>query len=539
MSGASIPGPADGGVTWVTVPGYSRGTMENTPAVPKAITMSDMALATLAAIARDTASETPKRAHGAPLLPRGVVPKGARYALDSGGAQGMYGWLNGSPTMCGLGFPGYQYLAELAQRSEYRSPSETTATEMTREWGQFTGGSESKRKELTQAFEDFGVRENFRLMGINDGFFGRAQLYVVMKGQDTDQRRKLPLLVDEKTITKGSLKGFKSIEPVWTTPYSFNSIDPTKPDFYRPDWWYVMGKQTHATRLLTFIGRPVPDILKPSYNFSGLSLSQMIEPYVQRWLKTVDSVNRLLSNFSTSGIATNMQATLTGGGNGEDVMKRAALFNLMRDSRGLLLLDKNSEEFFQFNTPLSGLAELQAQAQEHMAAPTHIPLVKLTGITPSGLNASSDGEIKVWYDFVGAEQENQYTPNLMVIARMLQLHLWGKIDETIKWEWTPLDSPTDKEESEMRKADAERDGAYVDRGVLSADEVRERLRSDPKSGYTGIKGDAPDLALEEHELGQAGAEADAERAEGAAGNQHERDKELERIKAKNKPAAKK
>jgi hypothetical protein len=70
------------------------------------------------------------------------------------------------------------------------------------------------------------------------------------------------------------------------------------------------------------------------------------------------------------------------------MLKRAQLFNMMRDNRGVMMLDKDSEEFFQHNTPLSSLTELQAQAQEHMAAPTHIPLVKLTGVTPAGLNAS-------------------------------------------------------------------------------------------------------------------------------------------------------
>src|SRR5262249_13866582 len=113
-------------------------------------------------------------------------------------------------------------------------------------------------------------------------------------------------------------------EPIWTTPTVYNSIDPTDPDFYKPPAWYVLGRETHASRLLTFVSRPVPDILKPAYNFSGLSLSQLIEPYVVRWLKTVDSVNRLISNFSTSGLLTNMQASLDEDSTGAGLFKRAA-----------------------------------------------------------------------------------------------------------------------------------------------------------------------------------------------------------------------
>ncbi len=473
----------------------------------------------------------PRRPFAPPSLPPGVVPKGARFALDS---APNYNWLNNQAGFCGLGFPGYTYLAELSQRSEYRAPTETTANEMTREWGKFTGASEKEQEELEQAYTEFNLRACFREMTVHDGFFGRGQLYVHVKGQDTDQRRKLPLIVDDKgaTITKGSLLGFKPVEPMWTTPYMYNSLDPTLSNFYKPDWWYVLGKQTHSSRLLTFVSRPLPDILKPAYNFSGMSLSQLIEPYVVRWLKTVDSVNRLISNFSLNGIMTNMQATLEGNA-GSDLFKRAQLFNQLRDNRGLMLLDKDSEEFFQYNTPLSGLSDLQAQAQEHMAAPTHIPLVKLTGITPAGLNASADGEIKVWYDWISSEQENEFDPHMQTVLRMVQLHLWGKVNPKIGWEWTPMDSPTDEEESKMRKSDGDRDAAYVTNGIVSPDEVRQRLRNDPNSGYTFLSGDAPAPLLDrEHELGEEKADADHERGEESAEAAHKRQKELDRAKPK-------
>lgn len=498
-----------------------------------------------------TDSAPVRRPFAPPLLPPGVVPSGAKAAIaqDSSGG-GTYGYLNGSAEWCGLGFPGYPYLSNLTQRSEYRAPTETIASELTRQWIKFTGTDEAKLKELEEAFTEFAVRDCFRQVAVLDGFFGRGQLSINIKGQETDARRQQPLVVDDEgaTIAKGMLLGFKPIDPLWTTPYAYNSLEPTKPDFYKPESWYVLGKRFHASRLLTFVGRPVPDILKPSYNFGGMSLSQLIEPYVTRWLKTVDSVNRLVSNFSTSGLATNMQATLEGGdGDGgagvPDLFKRAQLFNALRDNRGLMLLDKDTEEFFQVDTSLAGLAELQAQAQEHMAAPTHIPLVKLTGITPDGLNASSEGEIKVFYDFIASEQENLFTAHLTTVLRIVQLHLWGKVDPDIGFEWVPLDSPSDKEESEMRKADGDRDTSYVGAGIVSPEEVRERLRTDPNSGYTFIEGDAPVPPLEaEHELGLEGAEHASELGEKNADAQAQRDADAREHEAKlapkPKPAAK-
>ncbi len=249
----------------------------------------------------------PKREFKAPDLPPGVIPAGAQNPLAMDSTQNIYQYLNGGE-YCGMGFPGYPYLSNLTQRSEYRAPIETIAGEMTREWIKFTGTEEKKLKDLEDAYKEFQVREHIHTCIGHDGANGLAHLYVMIKGQDNDKRRMLPLLVDDQgaTIRKGDLLGFKPVEPVWTTPYAYNSQDPAKPDFYKPTSWYMLGKRTNATRLLTFVSRPVPDLLKPAYNFGGMSMSQLIEPYVNRWLKTVDSVNRLISNFSKTGLKTNL-----------------------------------------------------------------------------------------------------------------------------------------------------------------------------------------------------------------------------------------
>jgi hypothetical protein len=54
----------------------------------------------------------------------------------------------------------------------------------------------------------------------------------------------------------------------------YNAINPLKGDWYNPQTWYVMGQEIHGSRLPTFIGHPVPDMLKPAYSFGGLSLSR-------------------------------------------------------------------------------------------------------------------------------------------------------------------------------------------------------------------------------------------------------------------------
>lgn len=417
-----------------------------------------------------------------PALPDGVKPNG--IAMD-GSPLGNFG----ADCFFGTGFIGYPRLAELAQISEYRSVSETTANEMTRQWIEIKSAGEEDNSEtirqIEECYERLNVRDVFRKAVETDGLFGRGQILVQIK--DHDGKLANPLLLTEKTIAKGSLKALVNIEPMWTTPAPYNAVDPTLPDFYKPKAWYVMAQEIHASRLFTLISRPVPDMLKPAYNFGGVSMTQLMMPYVERWLRTVDSVSDLLHSFSLSGIKTDMSAILGGSDDGDtNIILRAELYNRLRDNRGLMLLSKDEEEFFQFNTPLSGLDALLAQSQEQMAAPSHTPLVKLLGITPSGLNAGTEGEIAVYYDHIRAMQENLLRDPLDKLLKLVQLHLFGKVNDNITFDFVPLRQMSETELSTIRKSDTDRDIAYIQAGVVSAEEVRGRLAGEPGSGYNGI-----------------------------------------------------
>lgn len=425
-----------------------------------------------------------------PSLPDGVKPNG--IAMDSSPLGNF-----GADCFFGTGFIGYPRLAELAQISEYRSVSETTANEMTRQWIEIKSVGEEDNseviKQIEECYERLNVRGVFRKAIETDGLFGRGQILVQIK--DHDGKLANPLLLTEKTIAKDSLKALVNIEPMWTTPAPYNAIDPTLPDFYKPKAWYVMAQEIHASRLFTLISRPVPDMLKPAYNFGGVSMTQLMMPYVERWLRTVDSVSDLLHSFSLSGIKTDMSAILSGSDDGDtNIMLRAELYNRLRDNRGLMLLSKDEEEFFQFNTPLSGLDALLAQSQEQMAAPSHTPLVKLLGITPSGLNASTEGEIAVYYDHIRAMQENLLRDPLDKLLKLVQLHLFGKVDDSITFDFVPLKQMGEDQLAAIRKSDSDRDVAYIQAGVVSAEEVRARLAAEPDSGYNGIDvEDVPDM----------------------------------------------
>lgn len=455
-----------------------------------------------------------KEVFAIPRPPKGVVPeasaKGVFLAMDSQSqeisvwAAGTYasGWFDGPL------FIGYPALALFAALPEYRRMAEVLATECTRKWirlGAVDSDDKSKLDRINQLnteLERIDIRGAFRRLIELDAFFGRAHLFIDV-GTDPDNRDELQQSIgngrNDTSKVKfqgrtGFLRGVKPIEPVWCYPAAYNATNPLKDDWYAPQIWYCQSQSVHVSRLMRFVGREMPDLLKPAYMFGGVSLSQLMKPYVDRWITVVQSVTDIIVSYSTSGIRTNLETLLKPTGGGMSLPERAELFANLRSNQGLMLLDKDTEEFFQFNTPLSELESLVSKFQEFLSSMSGEPVVKLLGIQPAGLNASSEGEITSWLDWVEAFREKFCAEHLTTIIDFAQLSLFGEVDPDIVWTWESLRSLDPQEETERRKVMAETDAVYSEIGVFDPSEIRARELADPESPYYGMDELTPDEA---------------------------------------------
>ena len=394
------------------------------------------------------------------------------------------------------GFPGFPYLTELTQITEYRDLYEKTSDEMTRKWIEFRSEAGEDRddiiKQITVRFTQLHVKEWFNWAARTGRSMGRAQLF--MDFEDDDVELGMPLLIQKEKIKKGSLKRLKGIEPITTYPGDYNADDPLAQDYYEPSTWWVYSKKVHTSRLLTFIPHPLPDLLKPVYNFSGISLSQLAQPYVDYWLQTRDSVGRLLKNFSTTVFKTDMTGILQGQ-NYEGFLRRMKFYTAMQNNQGVFMCDKATEEMNKESTSLAGLDKLQAQAQEHMASVAKTPLTILFGLSPVGLTATAETDITIYNNHVNTKQESDFRRPLEALTKIVMLDLFGEIYDDITFDFVTLVSETEKEKALMRKSDGDRDGALITAGVVTPEEVRAKVAADPDSGFDNLDVDKPEGKL--------------------------------------------
>ena len=422
-----------------------------------------------------------------PTIPHGVIPDGKAMAMDGFCTASQYAELDAQFYSSYLGYPA---LTQLAQATEYRLVAETFAQEMTREWGVIQGEDEEMIEIIEKEMERLDIRNSIRKHIENDYFFGGSQLYIDIKGQE--DKTDLPLLINEKGIQKDSLNGFIVREPMWSTPSLYNANDALAADFFKPKQWWVLGKNVHHSRLLTLIMRPMPDMLKPAYNFYGISMTQLMMPYVQRFQSIADAVAKVITMFSLTGVKTDMGAVIAGETGGANTLAdRMQTLALMRDNRGILAVDMTGEEVFQINTPLSGLDTLVDKFTQMQAYPSRMPILKIFGTPTAGLGNTSDGEIRVFYDSVSAQQEAFIMPIMNTIIRCIQLSKFGKIDESVTFKFNPLYQLSDQEQATTNLAKAQTAQIYLQEGVIDGEEARKALNEDEDSGYQ-LDGNAPE-----------------------------------------------
>ncbi|HII3146489.1 TPA: DUF1073 domain-containing protein [Citrobacter braakii] len=420
--------------------------------------------------------------HGAYKPPAGVVPDNVVV-----GDSVDYGMLNSVFVSSDSVFMGYPLLATLAQKSENRVACEQSVNEVFRKGFKVkSNDTENDRSkiigQIEDAFEKYAVEKHLKLLGFNAEAFGNSFLFVKMKGDENERDKEL--LLDPTKIKKGDLEGFRVVEPMWTYPQAYNAIDPISPDFFVPQQWYVMGRIVSASRMKSLVLYSVPDMLKPSYNFGGLSLIQMMLPYVTNWESVRDDIPRIITSFRTYIWSTDMETYLQ---DRNEFDKRLDTLVYGKDNHGVLAIDKAQETLEQMNTSLTGLHELQAEMLRLICVPSRLSVTSLTGSQPSGMNASGEGERESQHENISNKQKNSYKPVLDWVLKILCLNEFGEFYEDLYIDFNPLDELSDLEIADINNKKADTYVKLIDAEVVTPEQVCNVIAADDDSEFNGIK----------------------------------------------------
>jgi hypothetical protein len=300
-------------------------------------------------------------------------------------------------------------------------------------------------------------------------------------------------------IKPHTYRGISQIDPYWMTFQLDDAAagDPASINFYEPTWWIINSLKVHYTHLSVFRTEEVVDILKPTYFYGGIPITQKIFSRVYAAERCANEAPMLLLTKRTSVINLDVSQALAeepGDACEPGFEHRMQQFTNNLNNFGIKTVGLE-ETYSQHDTTLADVDTVTMQQYQLVASAANVPAIKLLGTSPKGFESTGSYEEASYHE----ELESIQTHNLtQMIERHHQLLIRSEIcpqfgiapfDTTVAW--AELDSMTAEEQAKVNKLKAEEDKILVEVGAIDADEVRTRLIVDPESGYSGLEEGAP------------------------------------------------
>lgn len=350
--------------------------------------------------------------------------------------------------------------------------------------------------------KDYKIKDVCYRANVNKKTFGISLVVPVVDGVDY----KNPYNID--SVKKGSYKGMSVVEPYWTAPQlDSNAVNnPMNVGFQEPTWWRMPnGTLVHKSWCVKRCNSELPDILKPTYYYGGVPLTQKIYERVYAAEKVANEAPLLALTKRMLIVDGNTDALVANQNEVNEIINMAQYY---RDNFSIWFKNPD-DQVSQIDTSLTDFDALVMTQYQLVASIAEMPATKLLKTQPKGFNATGEYEQKDYIQSLQSIQDQDYLPILKMHYELFTKSFYGKVID-LSVVFNPVDTPTEKETAEVAKIWSDIDATYISAGVMSADEVRDIRRSQEDSPYSTLADDIENEVSQEVEQAADEALDDAE-----------------------------
>lgn len=342
------------------------------------------------------------------------------------------------------------------------------AEDMTREWRQIKC---QHAEEIAAVEQELCAQIHFQDAEAWARLYGGSAI-LMLTGQDLSK----PLNINR--IKKGDLERLVTFDRHELGGTTINMTNILADNYLQPETFTIQGggQPIHWTHFVRFFGERLPR-------------RQMVQ--TQGWGDSV--LRKCLSDIedfvaATGGIAELMREAnidvITREGLNDDlasdqddaIQERYALFSQMKSIVNLALLD-GTESFDRRTLALSGVAPIIEQFMTWISGAADTPLTRLFGTSAKGLNATGEGDERIYYDSIRAEQVKKFTKPLRHFDEVLVRSATGSFSDDFDYAWNPLNQPNTLEVAQEELLTAQKNITYLDAAVITKSQIQRELQT--------------------------------------------------------------
>ncbi|KRG47353.1 hypothetical protein ARC20_03210 [Stenotrophomonas panacihumi] len=250
--------------------------------------------------------------------------------------------------------------------------------------------------------------------------------------------------------------------------------DPESPNYGKPSVYTLStaaGGQVniHPSRLVIYHGAPKPDPELDVGDGWGDSVLLAVMDAVKNADSTAANIASLVFEAKVDVInIPNLMNSLSEPAYEAELLKRLQLAAMAKGINGMLVLD-GEETYSNKQTNFAGLTDVMMSFMQLVSGAADIPVTRLLGQSPSGLNSTGEGDIRNYYDRIRSGQELVLTPALSVLDECLIRSSLGTRPAELFYSWRSLWQSTDKERADIGKTTADTIKTIADTRLLPDD----------------------------------------------------------------------
>ena len=344
--------------------------------------------------------------------------------------------------------------------------------------------------------------------------FGGAVAVMLIDGQDMST----PLDLD--TVGEGMFKGLIVYDRWLVNPSLTDLVTKMGPELGTPKYYTETGDASafngvkiHHTRVVRFEGLPLPYYQKLTEMGWGESIIENIHDRVLAFDSATMGAAQLAFKAHLRTLNVQGLRDLVAAG-GEAYKGLIAQINFMRyaqTNEGLTVID--GEDKFETHTyTFAGLSDVILQMAQQLSGALQIPLIRLLGQSPAGLNSSGESDLRTYYDNVGKTQEQKLRRPLTRILDVMARSLGIDLPPDFSFKFRPLWMLTETEKADIAAKDSTTIvGAFNDGVISQAVAMKELKQSSRVSGrFSNISDEDISSANEDAEVPTAEEAIDPE-----------------------------
>lgn len=360
--------------------------------------------------------------------------------------------------------------AEAAYRSSWlmRKIIDIPPLDMTRAWRQWQA-EDTDIEEIEEEERRLQLKAKVKRALILSRLWGGGAIVIGVAGQNSEQE------LNADTVGQGGLTWLHVFSRYQLTASGQEITDPESPWFGMPEYFTLANstKQTriHPSRVIAFVGQKAPEgsLLTAADWFWGDPLYQSIEQAVKNADLAQDGFAALIDEAKIDIIKIpDMMANV-----GTEEYENRLLARLGAAARGkstwrALMLD-GLEEWEQRQVTWAGMPDIITSYLQIVAGAADIPVTRLLGQSPKGLQSTGDGEERDYHAMIAARQDELLAPALDRIDEVLIRSALGDRPDDVWYTFASLErlSPKDAAEIELKYSQTVK--TYADTGLIEED----------------------------------------------------------------------